>query len=165
MDSNTIGYSNFLSAVTGVSIYLPNNWQKQDLEDGADEFVDFYFLPSGQEYDPQIMLKLFKLPGDELNANNYQELAVALLEEQCKNDTINALELLEQKIIEIDNYPARIDVFNYVDAELEIPITQYQVCIQQNYGVCGLLAMVQTEYLEQYLPIFETAAKSIRFPM
>jgi hypothetical protein len=163
MNTDTTGYSHFFSEVTGISISLPNDWQQADVEEEPDELYDLYFLPSEQEYDPQIVLKQFALPEDELNANNYQELAEALLEEQSKNDTINALELLEQKIIEIDNYPARIDIFNYVDTQLEVSITQYQVCIQQNHGVCGLVAMVQTEYLEQYLPVFEAAAKSIHF--
>jgi hypothetical protein len=162
MSSNTADSVDYSSPITGISLTLPKNWQQSKVEE-TDEPTDIYFLPSDYDYDPQIIIKVFEIPEAENHPDNYQEFAVALLEMQCKNDTLNLLEVLEQKLVTIDNSPARIDVFNYVDSELEVPITQYQVCIQQDAAVCGFLAMVETAYLSEYLPILEAAVQSMRF--
>lgn len=163
MESPTTNYVHYSSKLTGISITLPINWQNAEVEEETDAPTDIYVLPSDNDYDPQILIKIIEIPEDERHPENYQELAEAMMDSQCNNDTLNILELIEQRLVTIDNCPARIDIFNYVDIELEVPITQYQVCIQQDTAVCGLLAMVQTEYLEQYLPIFEAATQSIRF--
>ena len=163
MVSNTTDYVDWHSEITGISITLPSSWQKAEVEEETDVPTDIYFIPSDRDYEPQITIKSFAISEDERHGNNYQEFAEAIMNVQCKNDTLNILEVMGEKLVMIDNCTARIDVFNYVDMELEVPITQYQVSIQQDTGVCGFLAMVETDYLEEYLPIFAAAAESIRF--
>ncbi len=161
MNSNTIEYVDFCSQVTKTTITLPANWQRAEVE--ADVPTDVYFLTSDYDYDPQIIVRIIEIPEDERHALNYQELAEALMLEQSKNSALNLLEVIEQKIVMIDDHPARIDVFHHLDREMKTLITQYQACIQGDSNPCGFLAMVEAEYLEKYLPIFEAAVQSICF--
>ena len=159
-DPNT---EQFFSQTTGVSISLPTGWQKGTLDAPLDSPTDLYWLPPVGEYTPQIVIQILPIPDDEYHPDNYQEMAESLLSEQRSQDTINVLEELEQRLTMIDQHPARVDVFNYVDRESEVAITQYQACIQLQNAVGVLIAMVRTENAAQQLPIFEKATQSIGF--
>ena len=63
----------------------------------------------------------------------------------------------------IDNHSARIDIFKMIDEETQIPITQYQLTVQLNTAVFGLIAIMKTEEQDNYLPIFNEAVQSIKF--
>ncbi|OBQ26743.1 MAG: hypothetical protein AN483_20525 [Aphanizomenon flos-aquae MDT14a] len=152
----------FSSKKTGVSITLPIGWYKEIKED-TDYPTDIYYQSSGEPFSPCITIKIIQIPEVEYHQNNYQQLSEIMLAEQAQHSFSQPLEILEQLLENIDNHSARIDIFKMIDEETQIPITQYQLTVQLNTAVFGLIAIMKTEEQDNYLPIFNEAVQSIKF--
>ncbi|BBC22650.1 hypothetical protein [Pseudanabaena sp. ABRG5-3] len=148
---------------TGVSITLPIGWHQESGEDPSFA-IDIYYQSLGEPYSPCITIKIIEIPKSEYHQNNYQELSEILLAEQAQSIFSHTLEILEQLIENIDDHPARIDIFKMIDEETKIPVTQYQVTIQLAASVCGIVAIMKTEDQDVYLPVFNEAVRSLRLP-
>jgi len=146
---------------TGVSITLPIGWHQESGED-PNYATDIYYQSLGEPYSPCITVKIIEIPEAEYHQNNYQELSEILLAEQAQSSFSQTLEMIEQRIENIDDHAARIDIFKMIDAETKISVTQYQVSIQLANSVCGIVAIMKTEDQDFYLPIFNEAMRSLQ---
>ncbi len=152
----------FSSKKTGISITLPIGWYQENKED-TEYPTDIYFQSLGEPYSPYITIKVIQLPEVEYHENSYQELSEVLLKEQAQYSSWQPLEMLEQRLENINHHAARIDIFNLIEKETKIPVTQYQVTLQLDMAVCGLIAIMKTEDKDYYLPIFNEAVQTIEF--
>jgi hypothetical protein len=153
----------FSGKKTGIAITLPIGWH-QESNENTNCATDIYYQSLGKPYSPCITIKIIEIPEAEYHHNNYQELSEILLAEQAQSSCSQTLEILEQKIENIGEHSARIDIFKIIDEETKIPITQYQVTIQLATSVCGIVAIMKTEDQDFYLPIFNEAVRSLRLP-
>ncbi|HBW88599.1 MAG TPA: hypothetical protein DEG17_06915 [Cyanobacteria bacterium UBA11149] len=152
----------FSSKKTGISITLPIGWYQESKED-ADSPSDIYFQSLGEPYSPYITIKVIQIPEIEYHENSYQELSEIILKEQAEYSSWKPLEMLEQRLGNINHHPARIDIFNFIEKETKIPVTQYQLTLQLDRAVCGLVAIMKTEDKDRYLPVFNEAVQTIKF--
>jgi hypothetical protein len=152
----------FSSKKTGISITLPIGWY-QESQTGTEYPTDIYFQSLGEPYSPYITIKVIQLPEVEYHENSYQELSEVLLKEQAQYSALEPLEMLEQRLENINHHPARIDIFNFIEKETKIPVTQYQLTLQLDMAVCGLIAIMKTEDKDYYLPVFNEAVQTIEF--
>ncbi|MBD2136480.1 hypothetical protein H6F32_02505 [Anabaena sp. FACHB-1237] len=152
----------FSGKKTGISIILPMGWYQESNED-INYPTDIYYKSLGEPYSPCITVKVIEVPETEYHQNNYQELSEILLAEQAQYSCSQPLEILEQRMENIDDHFARIDIFNMIDEETKIVVTQYQVTVQLEIGVCGLVAIMKAEDQDLYLPILNEAMRSLRF--
>lgn len=152
----------FSSKKTGISIILPIGWYQESKED-TDYPTDIYYQSLGEQYSPCITIKIIEIPEIEYHQNNYQQLSEILLAEQAQHSCSQPLEILEQQIENIDGRSARIDIFNMIDQETKISVTQYQVTIQLDTAVCGLVAILKTEDQDLYLPILNEAVRTLKW--
>lgn len=162
MTNNSGQKLRFFSKKTGISITLPIGWYQESKED-TDYPTDIYFQSLGEPYSPYITIKIIQLLEVEYHENSYQELSEVLLKEQAQYSSWQPLEMLEQRLENINHHPARIDIFNYIEKETKIPVTQYQLTLQLDMAVCGLIAIMKTEDKNYYLPIFNEAVQTIEF--
>lgn len=161
MPTQTERYLRFSSPKTNVAITLPVGWFKGSITEETDYPTDIYFLSPGAPCAPQMIIKIIEIPPAERHPHNYQELSEIVLLEQAQHSLLQPIQIIDQRLEMIGDRPARIDIFNYIDCDSQIPITQYQISIQLDTAVCGVVAMVKTEDQERYIPLFEQAAKSI----
>ena len=159
--NNSTSKLRFSGKKTGVAITLPIGWHQESNED-TNYATDIYYQSLGEPYSPCITVKIIEIPEAEYHQNNYQELSEILLTEQAQSSFSQTLEILEQRIENIDQHSARIDVFNMIDEETKIPVTQYQVTIQLAAAVCGIVAIMKTEDQDFYRPIFNEAVSSLK---
>lgn len=152
----------FLSPKTGISITLPMGWYREDGDD-TENPTDIYFQSLGEAYSPCLTIKIIHVSDAEYHPNNYHELSEILLAEQVEYSYQRTLNVLEQRLEQVDQRPARIDIFSMIEAETRIPVTQYHVTIQLDKAVCGLVAVMKSEDKDSYLPIFQAAVDSIQF--
>jgi hypothetical protein len=150
----------FSSKKTGISITLPIGWYQESQEDTKYP-TDIYFQSLGEPYSPYITIKVIEIPESEYHENSYQELSEIILTEQAQYSCLEPLEMLEQLLVNINHHSARIDIFNFIEKETKIPVTQYQLTLQLDMAVCGLIAIMKTEDKDYYLPIFNEAVQTI----
>ncbi|MBD2596173.1 hypothetical protein H6G74_17840 [Nostoc spongiaeforme FACHB-130] len=143
-----------------ISLEIPQTWQKI-ANQHLDEQTEGYFYPAQSKNNPQIFIKKILIPEIEQHEQNFIELADELLQLPLQKLQSEQFEIISQTQTKIDNYPARLDIFVFQPPDVELPITQYQVCWQCHQLVYGLVAMVESTAELEYLPIFATVAGSI----
>lgn len=138
----------------GVSIELPTNWQECDRSFER----TIYECQTRDRYSPQLLIQIVPLPPLSDSQNRCDALAEELLKLQP-----SSLEMSDRQYLDIDRYPARMDIFTFKDPEFGVSVTHYQVCIQRYNLLYGVVGMVETRSASIYLPIFAAATESIRF--
>ncbi|GBE93480.1 hypothetical protein [Nostoc cycadae] len=144
----------------GISLEIPQTWQKIEKQ-YLDEQTEGYFYPAQLVHNPQIFIKKIVVPDAEQHEQNFVELADELMQLPLQKLQPEEFEIITQTQTKVDNYPAILDIFVFQSPDVELPITQYQVCWQNHQTVYGLIAMVESTEELQYLPIFAAVAGSI----
>lgn len=148
----------YYSPEIGVSIELPTNWQECDrYSQGV-----MYGCQNCDRYPPKLLVQIVPLPPsisrEAGSPNRCDTLAKKLLKLQPPSRPIR-----DRQYLEIDSCRARIDTFTFDDPEFHVSVTHYQVCIQRDNLLYGVIGMVETRSASTYLPIFAAATQSIRF--
>ncbi|MBD2456861.1 hypothetical protein H6G80_22640 [Nostoc sp. FACHB-87] len=158
--NNSLIFERHFSEKLNISLEIPQTWQKI-ANHHLDEHTEGYFYPAQSAHNPQIFIKKIVIPETEQHEQNFIELADELLQLPLQKLQPEQFEIISQTPTKIDNYSARLDIFVFQPPDVELPITQYQVCWQCHHLVYGLVAMVESTAELEYLPIFATVAGSI----
>ncbi len=152
----------FKGIETGVTISLNANWHQESKGDPIYP-TEVYYVTRGGEFAPTITIRKIDLPPDEYHRDNYLQLSQILLDEQSSQNESSPPHVLEQHIVQVDDHPCRIDIFEWVEKDTGIPIIQFQATIQLSSSVCGFVAILKKEDQSTYLPTITDAAFSLKF--
>lgn len=150
----------FFSLETKVSLELPVGWEDQE-EDGG--LAIYYYEMNDDEEEsnfdkcnPRLIIKTFAIPTNTPDAlKNIADSTVQAYQIQRQ--------ILERSVTEVDSYPAIVNIFTYQDDEMSCTFIQYQVFVQISQIICSISGVVELQYQQEFLPVFEQAVKSIRF--
>ncbi|MCT7983110.1 hypothetical protein NG796_07375 [Laspinema sp. A4] len=144
----------YYSAEMGVSLELPEDWHEGE---SNRERVSYSCTSEGP-YHPQLLIQRVPLSVWERVSDGCDRLAEELLQLYPP-----PLEIRDRYPLTVDNFPARVDIFSFYDPEFNRQVTHYQACIQLPDALYSAIGIVERQFAESLLPVFEQAVGSIRF--
>jgi hypothetical protein len=142
------------SWATRISLDLPIGFEEaqEDPEQRVAMYADD--LDPDDETGGKVMTRLTPVPQGQDQA--YLQLAQATA-------PIVQGELLDQKELVIDGTKAIQQIFTYYQQDAEIQVIRHETFAQVEHLVFSIIAIAPAERKEEYLEIFNQAARSVRF--
>ena len=151
------GYAHFFSYETKVSLELPVEWEEEEV--GQDTVTYAFGLDEDEpefEHPPKLIVKAIAVPMGESDA--YKQLAQQMVDIPRQD-----VQVISRRAELIDDVPAVVDVLSYYEDEVGSRLTQYQALAQIENVVFSVTGIVEESRMDEVLPVFEGAVKSIRF--